>query len=93
MAAGDESREGRIEHTTAGHSKVRITTLIQSRHTLDGPNATGRQIREVAGIPDGFVLFRCAAGAPEPIPDDQLVEVRDGDHFFAQPATQEEIGH
>jgi hypothetical protein len=60
---------------------------------LDGPSATGRQIKEIAGIPTSFVLFRRTAGAPEAIPDDRLVEVRDGDHFFAQPQTQEEIGH
>jgi hypothetical protein len=85
--AADELSQGRTEHG------VRITTLVQGRYTLDGPTATGRQIKEVAGIPDGFVLFRRAAGAPEAIPDDVPVEVHDGDHFFAQPPTQQEIGH
>jgi hypothetical protein len=90
--AAEEDESGGIERATTGPSKVRITTLIQSRHTLDGPTATGRQIKEVAGIPTDYALFRRAGGVPEAIPDDVAVEVHDGDHFFAQPSTQEEIG-
>jgi hypothetical protein len=91
--AADEMNPESEEGTTAAPSKVRITTLIQSRHTLNGPTATGKQMKEVAGIPTDFALFRRAGGAPEAIPDDVAVEVHDGDHFFAQPRTQDEIGH
>jgi hypothetical protein len=74
-------------------SKIRITVIIQDRYTLDTPMMTGKQLRAKANVPDGFALRRRAKGGNELIPDDTLVEVRNGDHFFAQPLSQPGIGH
>ncbi len=72
---------------------VRFTVVIQSRHTLDVGVVSGRQIREKAGVPAGYALFRRVAGETEPIGDDDSVSVNDGDHFFAQPRSQPGGGH
>jgi hypothetical protein len=67
-------------------SGVRITVIVQSQYTFDIEVVTGRQIKQTAGIPAGFTLFRRVRGGSQPIPDDAEVEVHDGDHFFARPS-------
>ena len=66
-------------------SGVRITVIVQNRSTFDTGLVTGRQIKEGAGVPAGFALYRRVQGGNEPIPDDAEVEVHTGDHFFARP--------
>jgi hypothetical protein len=66
-------------------SRVRITVIVQNRYTLDAGLMTGKQIKETGDVPAGFVLYRRAKGGNEPIPDDALIEPRNGDHFFARP--------
>jgi hypothetical protein len=66
-------------------SRVRITVIVQNRFTLDAGLMAGKQIKEAADVPAGFVLYRRAKGGNEPIPDDALVEPHNGDHFFARP--------
>ena len=61
-----------------------ITVLVQNRLVLDNDVATGRQIKQLAGVPIDYTLRRRAPGGNERIPDDDLVEVRKGDHFFAR---------
>jgi hypothetical protein len=51
---------------------------------------TGKQIKETADVPAGFVLYRRAKGGNEPIPDDALIEPHNGDHFFARPSSSGE---
>lgn len=65
---------------------VHITVVIQDRYTFDSNAVTGRQIKEKANIPAGFSLHRRVhGGGNEPILDDDSVELRNGDHFFARP--------
>jgi hypothetical protein len=66
---------------------VRITVIIQHRHTFDTGLATGRQIKDTANVPAGFALYRRVQGGNEPIPDDAQVELRNGDHLFARPTS------
>ena len=68
-------------------SSVRITVIVQNRYTFDTRRVTGRQIKQTAGIPLGFALYRRARGENEPIRDDAQVELRNGDHFFARPSS------
>lgn len=70
-----------------GPSTVRISLTVVNHHTLHTPLVTGRQIKEKAGVPAGFSLYRRTRGGNEPILDDAPVELRDGDHFFALPST------
>jgi hypothetical protein len=74
-------------------AEVRFTVVVQSRHTMAEGTVTGRQIKERAGIPPDFSLFRRAGGATDVVADDEQVVVRDGDHFFAQPPDQMDLGH
>lgn len=81
-------------HDDSDHPEgIRITVVVQGRYTLDGPIATGRRIKESAGIPPDYSLHRRAGGGTETIHDDESVEVRNGDHFFAQPRSQPALGH
>ena len=66
---------------------VRITGIVQNRHTIVTRRVTGRQIKETASIPLGFALYRRTQGGNEPIRDDAPVELRNGDHFFARPSS------
>jgi hypothetical protein len=66
-------------------SRVRVTVIVQNRYTLDAGLLTGTQIKETGDVPAGFVLYRRSKGGNEPIPDDALIEPRNGDHFFARP--------
>jgi hypothetical protein len=68
-------------------SSVRITAIVQHRYTFDTGLVTGRQIKDTAGVPAGFALYRRVQGGNEPIPDDAQVELHDGDHFFARPTS------
>jgi len=68
-------------------SGVQITVIVQHRPTFDTALATGRQIKDTAGVPAGFTLYRRVPGGNEPIPDDTQVELRNGDHFFARPTS------
>jgi hypothetical protein len=74
-------------------NKVRITVIIQDRFVLDTQTVTGREIKEVASIPPGFSLHRRVNGANKAVPDDEFVDVHDGDHFYAQPRNQLGLGH
>jgi hypothetical protein len=68
-----------------GPPSIRITVVIANRYALDIDVATGEQIRQRTNIPAGFALYRRMRGGNEPIGDDDSVQLRDGDHFFARP--------
>lgn len=86
-ASSDQSAEG-THGDEAGRedrpSSVRITVIVQHRYTFDTNRATGRQIRETAGVPADFALYRRAQGGNEPIANDAQVYLHNGDHFFAR---------
>jgi len=68
-------------------SSVRITVTVANRFTFDTEVVTGRQIKETAGVPEGFALYRRGQGGNLPIVDDEQIELRRGDHFFARPSS------
>jgi len=68
-------------------SSVRITVIVQNRYTFDTELVTGRQIKETANVPAGFVLYRRVQGGNEPVSEGAMVELHDGDHFFARPSS------
>jgi hypothetical protein len=47
--------------------------------------ATGRQIKEKAHIPDNNSLYLKREGSNEPIADDEKVELHHGEHFVSRP--------
>ena len=70
--------------TEASRSNARITVMIESRFVVEAGPAMGRQIKQRAEIPPDFALYRRARGGNEPIHDEDVIVVRNGDHFFAR---------
>ena len=68
-----------------GPSDIRISLTVANRYTFDTDLVTGRQIKETAGVPARFTLYRRTPSGNEPIPDEAQVELHNGDHFFARP--------
>lgn len=75
------------EDTERENGRVRITVMVQNRSSFDTRLVTGREIKESAEVPPGYALYRKAEGGNEPVDDDALVELRNGDHFFARPSS------
>jgi hypothetical protein len=71
------------EHRPAS---VRITVIVQNRYTFNTELVTGSQIKEAANVPTDFALYRRVRSGNEPIEEDAIVELHDGDHFFARPS-------
>lgn len=80
---------GDIERTEDANqsSTVQITVTVQNRYRLDWDAATGHRIEELARIPQALALHRRVPGGNERIHDDDVVQLRDGDHFFARPGS------
>lgn len=70
---------------------VRITVIVQNRYRFDTGRVTGAQIKKAANIPADFALYRRVQGGNEPILDDALVHLRNGDHFFARSSSDATI--
>lgn len=90
------SSEGSTHRTDANDaagehrpSSVRITVIVQNRYTFGTGVVSGRQIKETANIPTDFALYRRLQRGNERILDDAPVELRNGDHFFARPPSNE----
>jgi hypothetical protein len=66
-------------------SSLSITVIVQNRLTIDSEAVTGSQLKEAAGVPADFALYRRVRGGNELVPDDTQIELRNGDHFFARP--------
>jgi hypothetical protein len=77
--AAEESR------TEQQPPSVSVTVTVQHRYTFGAEPVTGRQIKEMAGVPADFALYRRIKGGTEPIPDDLQLELRNGEHLFARP--------
>ena len=88
--SSDENREVAHRNVTRREdrpSSVGITVIVQTRYTFDTDRVTGMQIRETAGVPAEFALYRRAQGGNEPIAEDAQIELHNGDHFFARPSS------
>lgn len=63
-----------------------VTVVINDdRVTFPSDDATGRQIKEKAGIPLDYSLYLRHPGDNEPISNDEPVELHEGEHFFSRP--------
>jgi hypothetical protein len=71
--------------TEDARSIARITVMIESRFVVETGPATGRHLKELTAVPVDFALYRRARAGNEPILDEDIVDVRNGDHFFARP--------
>ena len=77
------SHASEVEHEKRS-PKICVTVVTANRYAFDTEVVTGRQIKEKASITAGFALYRRTRGGNESIHDDDSVELREGDHFFAR---------
>ena len=77
-----ETRKGEAESDE--HSAVKVF-INDKPYVFADDDVTGKDIREKAGIPDGYSLYRRHHGSNEPISDSEPVELHHGDHFFSRP--------
>ncbi|MBW3578881.1 MAG: multiubiquitin domain-containing protein [Actinobacteria bacterium] len=69
-------------------TKTVINIFINEAHfKVDSDSATGRELKELAGIPASNLLFRDLPGQQEdpPVPDDEPVPLKSGDRFYDMP--------
>lgn len=59
--------------------------INKAKYEVTGPSATGRSLKELAGIPLTDVLFRQQPGDDEVITNDTEVKLKNGDHFHSSP--------
>jgi hypothetical protein len=63
-----------------------VNVVINDKHYhFEDDDATGQQIKEKAGIPVDYSLYRRHHGGNEPISNEETVELHNGDHFFSRP--------
>jgi hypothetical protein len=73
---------------TRSKSQTKITIIINQRpFHLDVNEASGRDLKALADIPIGNLLFREVPGPGDdlPISDDEVVELKSGEHFYDMP--------
>ncbi len=70
------------------HTHERVTVLInQKPYHFGVDQATGRQLKAAAAIPDANLLFLEEPGTGDDVPirDDQVVALKSGQHFYDMP--------
>lgn len=68
--------------------KVDVHIMIDHQeYTVHEDEMTGAQLKALAGIPEANLLFLevHGPGEDEPIQNDTVVHLRDGEHFFDMP--------
>ena len=74
-----------MKTATAVHVFIEIDRHKQEKLEFDNPEVTGRQIKEKAGVPLGDDLALRNGQKLEQITDDQVVMLKNGQHFVALP--------
>lgn len=70
------------------NTKTKVNIVIDNRHfEVDVEQMTGAQLKQLAGIPEANLLFRevHGPGDDEPIQNDTVVRLHNGDHFYDMP--------
>jgi hypothetical protein len=70
------------------NTKTKANIVINQQHyQVDTEEMTGAQLKALAGIPEGNLLFRevHGPGDDELIQNDTLVHLHNGDHFYDMP--------
>lgn len=66
------------------HGEI-VVFIDGKQYHFESDDATGRQIKEKAEIPDNYSLYLRREGSNEPIADDERIELHHGEHFFSRP--------
>jgi len=73
-------------HENAFHIFVEFSKNDHRKVEFDTNQVSGRQIKEKAGAPANADLGRRVEGQIVYVPDDQVIEIKNGDHFVVLPA-------
>lgn len=68
------------------HIFVEFSKTDQRKVEFNTDQVTGAQIKAQAGAPTSSDLGRRVQGKIEFVPDDQLIKIKNGDHFVILPA-------
>jgi hypothetical protein len=72
---------------TTVHIFVEINKNDQRKVEFESDHVTGGQIKAAAGVPAGFdIARRIGQKLGDVIKDDQVIEIKEGEHFVAVPA-------
>ena len=81
------------EHQRHHHEHDRVHIFInKKKYELEHSVQTGQQLKQLAGIPLGDVLFLQRPGEDEVIPNHAKVTLKDGEHFHSQPPADYGLG-
>ena len=72
--------------TTAVHIFVEIDRNHEVKVEFDTNHVTGLQIKQKAGVPPDYELARVEGNRRIVVPDDQVIEIKNGEHFIAVPS-------
>lgn len=73
-------------HVTTIHILVEIDRNKQVKVEFDTDDVTGLQIKQKAGVPLDYELARVEGNRRIAVADDQLIEIKNGEHFIAVPS-------
>jgi hypothetical protein len=73
-------------HVTTIHIFVEIDRNKQLKVEFDTDDVTGLQIKQKAGVPPDYELARVEGNRRIAVADDQLIEIKNGEHFIAVPS-------
>jgi hypothetical protein len=73
------------EQKSPPKAKPKTTKIFVNRKPVElpGDSATGAEIKSAAGVPAEFDLFRKHGSELDPVANDTLVELHEGEHFIA----------
>ena len=72
--------------TTTVHIFVEIDRNHEVKVEFDTNHVTGLQIKQKAGVPPDYELARVEGNRRIVVPDDQVIEIKNGEHFIAVPS-------
>lgn len=73
-------------HTRTIHIFVEIDRNKQVKVEFNTDDVTGLQIKQKAGVPADYELARVEGNRRIAVPDDQVIEIKNGEHFIAVPS-------
>ena len=81
------------QHPHHHHEHHRVYIFInKKKFELEHYVQTGEQLKQLAGIPLGDVLFLQRPGEDEVIPNHAKITLKDGEHFHSQPPADYGLG-
>jgi hypothetical protein len=84
LIANDEEVHLRDRERFYSHCPVEVV-INDKRYRFENDRVSGRLIKQKAGIPLNYSLYRRRPGENEPIGNDEEVHLHEDEHFFSRP--------